>query len=170
MATAPCGCLCGGSGTAEVVAEDAECRTGLGGSGGGTLLGGSGGAAADIGPGDAWAGRMTGTLIGSESGGELAEAADEERTGVEGPDIGEFRPMGEVSGESLAVPASWSELPTLPTRKPPTPTPSRMVCLLGVRSRGRGCGWFLPGRFLGLMPGERRLRPFHLILPSCRKT
>ena len=25
---------------------------------------------------------------------------------------------------------------------------------------GRGFGWFLPGRFFGFVPGDRRLRPF----------
>jgi hypothetical protein len=51
-------------------------------------------------------GSITGTLIGSESGGELAEAADEDSPGVGGPDIGEFRTMGDVAGESLAAPGS----------------------------------------------------------------
>ncbi len=54
-------------------------------------------------------GKITGNLIGSESGGEQVDAA-ESGLGVVGPESGEFRPMGDVSGESLAVPPSWSEL------------------------------------------------------------
>ncbi len=177
-AVEPC-CRCGGGGTAAV--EELGCRTGLGGKGGGSLPGGGGCCAIEekgppgeavvddepAGPPPDACGRMTGNLMGSESGGELAEAAeDERRTGVEGPDMGELRPMGEVSGESLAPPPSWSEL--LPTLLPRwLPTPSMKFCLLGVRIRGSGLGWFFPGRFLGLMPGVRRFRPFHLIFPSC---
>jgi len=114
-------------------------------------------------------GNITGILMGS-----LSEAADEESRGVGGPERGEWRCTGEVTGESLAAPGSRSEL------LPPPPTfwlleleplsvplnPSKMVCLECWRMRGRGLGWFLPGKFFGLIPGERKFKPFHRSLAS----
>lgn len=51
-------------------------------------------------------GRITGNLIGSESGGELAEFGG--KSGVDGPEGEEWK-IGEVRGESEAVPGSLSE-------------------------------------------------------------
>jgi len=137
-----------------------KCRQGFGGKGGGMGFGSSGccnpttdgpwkppGLGRELmkpplGPPDkpGVCGSMTGTLMGSESGGELAEASEEESTGVVGPDNGEFLTTGEVTGESLAAPPSKSELlPIMLLRPLPKPLllprrvplkPSNMVCLL----------------------------------------
>jgi hypothetical protein len=65
-------------------------------------------------------------------------------SGVEGPTSGDDLKTGDVTGDPFSCDVR-----------------------LGCRMRGSGFGWFLPGRFFGLMPGERRFRPFHFGFDSC---
>ena len=76
---------------------------------------------------------MTSAFIGSLLAGEGVAK------GVGGRLEGENWKTGEVRGEFWSV---WFRL--------------------GWRILGRGLGWSLPRKFLGLIPGDLRLRPFHL--------
>ena len=92
-------------------------------------------------------GRITDTMMGSTSDRAVNEAVAC-AIGVEGQFCGDDRNTGEVSGDPFSVGCA--------------------VLRLGCRARGRGFGWFLPGRCFGLMPGDRSERPFHFGFDSCK--
>lgn len=111
-------------------------------------------------------GKVRGILMGSDSDDAEATNAVGVDDGVDGPD-GDDRKTGDMRGESRSPKTATAEAPLW---LPPPISESAWDDVevdLPVRSGGRGWGWFLPGRFFGFVPGERRFRPFHLGLPSC---